>query len=190
MNQALVVVDIQNDFCEDGALAVAGGNWIAERTADFISKVGFAYETIVYTKDWHLAPPDTNGGHFGDPPDFVNTWPVHCVGGTKGAEFHPAIQNIIIPNENIFYKGVGRPDYSGFQGVNDDGDTLTDFLMGFNVRYLDVVGLAGDYCVRHTALDGIDLGFNVMVLSGLVASVKGHAGTEETLKLVEDASCE
>lgn len=190
MNQALVVVDIQNDFCEGGALAVGGGNEVAERTAAYINKVGYAYETIVYTADWHMPPPSTNGGHFGHPPDYINTWPVHCVAGTKGAEFHPAIARLPKEVETIFLKGHGRPDYSGFQGVNSNGERLNDYLLGHNVKYLDVVGLAGDYCVRYTALDGISLDFTVVILPGLVASVRGVEATNETEQMIANASCE
>lgn len=187
---ALIVVDVQNDFCEGGALEVIGGNAVAERIAEYIQKVGFSYNAIVYTADWHEAPPSTNGGHFGDPPDFVDSWPVHCVQNTRGAALHDAIGPIHKEPEDIFRKGQGRPDYSGFQGVNSEGDTLADFLHSYDIKYLDVVGLAGDYCVRHTALDGIREGFKVSLLSNLVASIGGHAATAETLELIADASFE
>lgn len=187
--QALIVVDVQLDFCEGGALAVDGGNAIAERIANYIERYGPTYNSVVFTKDWHEAPPSTNGGHFGDPPDFVDTWPVHCVMHTPGAEFHPAIKDVAweYPLDHTFYKGTGRPDYSGFQGLNQNNETLTDFLRGHNIGLVDVVGLAGDYCVKQTALDAARLGLNTMMFRPLTASVGGDEATERAIREVTDA---
>lgn len=185
--QALIVVDVQNDFCEGGALAVEGGNQVALDIAEVIETTGDYYDVVVYTADWHEAPPSDNGGHFGDPPDFVDTWPVHCVENTPGAAFHEAIGRIPKGDGEIFRKGQGRPDYSGFQGVNADGETLAEFLRAYDIECIDVCGLAGDYCVRHTALDGIREGFDVWMLAGLTASVGGAEATIETLELLSEA---
>lgn len=186
MKFALIVVDLQVDFCEDGALAVPGGNRVAEDIDHFINEEGWAYDEIIFTKDWHEAPPSTNGGHFGDPPDYVDTWPVHCVQFSKGAEFHPAIRNQTYkwPLQNIFYKGDGRPDYSGFQGYNYLGDTLGDFLFNQGITNVDVAGLAGDYCVRETALDAARRGYYTTVLPNLTASVGGEKATAETVRML------
>src|SRR5690242_14478573 len=120
MISALVVVDVQRDFTEGGALAVAGGSNIAHRIANCMNLYGgdgksAKYRYMVATKDWHL-PADSNGGHFSDTPDYISTWPAHCVQGSEGAQFHPAIAEVADKFDRIFYKGNGRADYSGFQG--------------------------------------------------------------------------
>lgn len=185
MTKALIVVDVQNDFCEGGALAVEGGNEVAENIAEFINSSGDQYDLIVYTKDWHEAPPSTNGGHFGDPPDFVDSWPVHCVAETPGAEFHPAIKNFLFGP--TFYKGYGKPDYSGFQGKSFD-EGLNEVLKSKGITEVDVVGLAGDYCVRETALDAVKNGYKVNLLTNMIASVRGDEATQETVQDVAMAS--
>lgn len=178
---ALVVVDVQKDFCEGGSLAVEGGNEVARRISDHLHIYSSVYDYVVFTKDWHEAPPSTNGGHFGDPPDFVDTWPVHCVQDSKGAEFHPAIAPHA-GEDNVFYKGAGRPDYTGFQGWNVDERQLDDYLLDNKVGNLYVVGLAGDYCVRQTALSAIEFGYKTLILPSMVASVNGLHATERVLR--------
>lgn len=181
MSLALVVVDVQPDFCEGGALAVEGGNEVAHRIATIIRTVGIIYDEIVFTADRHNAPPDDNGGHFALPPrepDFVDSWPVHCVAGTPGAEIHPALKEIS-EQYPLFEKGQGRPDYSGFQGYTKDGVTLEEYLKSKGITEVDVVGIAGDYCVKATALDGIKAGFNTGMLDNLVVSVGGPEATEQ-----------
>lgn len=189
MSTALIVVDMQIDFCEGGALAVNGGHRTAENIAKHINETKKDYKTIVFTKDWHKAPPNDNRGHFGYPPDYVNSWPVHCVEGTNGAEFHPAIKELAwnYPLKNIFYKGNGRPDYSGFQGFNSYRDGLDKFLHTAGINTVNICGVAGDYCVRETALDAILNDYNTIVLPELIASVKGPTATLETMKMVEEA---
>lgn len=176
---ALIIVDVQNDFCEGGALSVAGGNAIANSIAEFVTTQHRLYDHVVLTMDWHNPPPDDNGGHFGDPPDFVDSWPVHCVAGTHGAELHPALKHASLPFDahHVFRKGQGKPDYSGFQGVNMEGVGLAEHLAKHGVQYIDVVGIAGDYCVKHTALDAKRLGFDVQILPGYVVSVGGDEAT-------------
>lgn len=176
---ALVVVDVQKDFCEGGALAVAGGNAAAEAIAWTMKHARAAYDRIVFTKDWHNPPPDDNGGHFaldGDP-DFVDTWPVHCVRGTDGAQLHEAFKWLYHHAETpIFYKGMGRPDYSGFQGTSN-GVRLEQYLRAAGIDEVHVVGIAGDYCVRQTALHAKMKGFKTYVMPSMIASVGGPEAT-------------
>lgn len=180
MTRALIVVDVQKDFCEGGALAVPGGNQVAQDIVDYIKAEHNRYDKIVFTQDWHNAPPDTNGGHFGDPPDFKDSWPVHCVAGTKGAQFHDAFINIAsVLNGStphlIFKKGQGQPHYSGFQGVNVIGQSLGGYLRNMGITTVDVAGLAADYCVRATCLDAIELGFKTFFLHRLSAGIADNA---------------
>lgn len=179
MSVALIVVDMQNDFCEGGSLGVEGGNALASKIARFIDAFNDMYAEVVFTKDCHDAPPSDNGGHFALPPaepDYVDTWPVHCVAGTKGAQIHP----VLLPyaaRRKVFEKGQGRPDYSGFQGYTEGGVMLEDYLRRLGVDEVDVVGIAGEHCVKATALDGIKAGFNTGMLPSLVASVGGDEAT-------------
>jgi nicotinamidase/pyrazinamidase len=187
MSKALVVVDVQKDFCEGGALAVNGGNAVAEGLADYIVNTD-RYSLVVFTKDWHKAPPETNGGHFAlapDEPDYINSWPVHCVAGRDGSDFHPAIEPLVTNHaEHMFLKGYGRPDYSGFQGFNANNESLAEVLYSVKISEIDVAGIAGDYCVRATALDGVANGFKVGLLPDLIASVRGPEATEEAVQAV------
>lgn len=182
--KTLIVVDVQNDFCEGGALAVSGGNDVAERIGTMLA--AHDYDLVVFTKDWHNPWPDTNGGHFSKEPDFVDSWPVHCVRGTKGAEFHPAIARLNPSAKNVFSKGEGRPDYSGFQGYNSQFLPLHAVLSKNGVREVDIVGIAGDYCVLQTALSAKRLGYNVNVIPDMVASV---GGDEATKKAIDEVRC-
>lgn len=180
-HHGLIVVDVQKDFCEGGALAVAGGNAAARAIADYLSRARSNYSAVVYTKDWHNAWPDTNGGHFSDTPDFVDSWPPHCVRGTEGADFQTAIENTRWEDSPVFYKGQGRPDYSGFQGYAHWGDSLRDYLLERLVDEVHVVGIAGDYCVRQTALDAKRYGFTTYILPSMVASVGGDKATLDAM---------
>jgi nicotinamidase/pyrazinamidase len=175
---ALIVVDVQNDFCEDGSLAVAGGNAVAEAVAWTIKHTRGAYAEVVFTKDWHNALPDNNGGHFSATPDFVDSWPVHCVAGTRGADLHPTLAEArdayTMP---IFRKGQGKPDYSGFQGTSSSGQSLHEFLQKAGIDEVHIVGIAGDYCVRQTALDAKRLGYRTYLLPSMIASVGGPEAT-------------
>lgn len=191
MTKALIVVDVQNDFCEGGALAVEGGNAVAEDILDYLKYLEYRwpYETVVFTKDWHKPWPNTNEGHFSEKPDFVDSWPVHCVQGTAGADFHWAIEEAhgrFAVWNLVFRKGDGYPHYSGFQGTNDRNQTLDEWLKEHNVTEVDIAGIAGDHCVKETALDAIDLGYDVMLLSDMIASVGGPEATSKTLRLVQE----
>lgn len=177
MSTALIVVDVQNDFCEGGSLAVTGGARVAADISAYLAANADDYTLVVATRDWHAPLPDTNDGHFaadGEEPDYVRTWPVHCVAHTPGAEYHPDLD---LPADRLVevVKGESRQDYSGFQGRilgpgPEDAD-LADTLRSHGVDRVDVVGLATDYCVRATALDAHDAGFGVRVLTDLVAGV-------------------
>ncbi len=178
--RALLVVDIQNDFCEGGALGVAGGTRVAQSVSRYIAEHGSEYALIVASRDWHDGDND-NGGHFardGEEPNFVTTWPVHCVSGTQGAEYHP---ELTLPGETIHVKkGQGVPSYSMFEGLSDDGRTVEEILSQSGVNQVDVVGIATDHCVRASALDARHAGFEVQVLDNLVAAVSPE--TEQTAR--------
>lgn len=165
MGRALIIVDVQNDFCEGGSLAVGGGAEVAAQISAYVGRRRGAYEHVVATRDFHLDP----GGHFSDEPDYVDTWPPHCVIGTPGADFHPALD--LAPIETVFSKGERAAAYSGFEGTADNGATLGDWLSGHGVDEVDVVGIATDHCVRATAMDAADAGLRARVLLDLTAGV-------------------
>jgi len=192
----LIVVDAQVDFCEGGSLAVAGGNEVCEAIAAHLKGHWEAYDLIVFTKDWHQEPPHTNGGHFSDTPDFVDSWPVHCVAYSRGANNHNAVFEASLklealqkcsfkPKTHIFYKGYGRPDYSGFQGVSEADDCLDVFLRSKAIDRTYLTGIAGDYCVKQTALDAKRYGYDVKFLKPFIASVGGPEATEAAIREVE-----
>ncbi|MFZ7089140.1 isochorismatase family protein [Curtobacterium sp. RRHDQ10] len=175
MTRALIVVDVQNDFTEGGALGVDGGADTAARITDFLHAHADEYALVVASRDWHHGE-DDNGGHFAASvsggavgPDFVTTWPVHCVGGTPGADYHPAFDTTAV--DVHVRKGMGVPAYSAFEGVDDEGRPLAAVLDDAGVDAVDVVGIATDHCVRATALDGASAGLGVRVLDDLVAGV-------------------
>lgn len=167
MAHALIVVDCQVDFCEGGALGVDGGNAVAEAVAELLdTEHGYAF--VVATRDHHIDP----GGHFSDEPDFVDSWPPHCVVGTDGQQFHDALHGFAF--DAVFDKGSYEAAYSGFEatiGATDDGVGLAQWLGEHGVTKVDIVGIATDYCVRATALDAAEEGFDTTVLSGLTAAV-------------------
>ena len=164
MKRALIVVDVQNDFCEGGSLAVAGGAEVARRVAQLIAG-DHGYDHVVATRDHHVDP----GDHFAAEPDFVDSWPVHCRVGTDGEAFHPNLDPQ--PFDAIFLKGAHEAAYSAFEGRTVDGAALADWLRAQHVDRLDVCGIATDYCVRATALDAHREGFATRVLSALCAGV-------------------
>lgn len=160
---ALVVVDVQNDFCEGGSLAVAGGADVARRVAALVDEGRYA--TVVATRDHHIDP----GVHFSDTPDYVDSWPPHCVVGTPGAELHAPLTADLF--DAVFLKGEYEAAYSGFEGATADGVAMASWLRDRGITTLDVVGIATDHCVRATALDGAREGFAVHVVEGLTAAV-------------------
>jgi nicotinamidase/pyrazinamidase len=175
--RALIVVDVQNDFCEGGSLAVDGGGDVARAISRFLQD-GSGYAHVVATNDYHVDP----GSHFSDEPDYASSWPRHCVVGTQGVRFHPDLD--ITRVEAIFRKGTHAAAYSGFEGVDDAGTPLSDWLREHDVDEVDVVGIATDYCVRATAADAARAGFATRVLLGLTAGVT----PESTAKAIEEMS--
>ncbi|MGY1593017.1 isochorismatase family protein [Geodermatophilus sp. SYSU D00708] len=164
MSRALVVVDVQNDFCEGGSLAVAGGTAVAAAISAHVQEHAGEYAHVVATRDHHIDP----GDHFHEEPDFVGTWPAHCVAGSHGVELHPRLDRQ--PIAAVFDKGHYSAAYSGFEG-SADGVLLADWLRGRGVDAVDVVGIATDHCVRATALDAVREGFTTRVLLALTAGV-------------------
>ena len=171
MTRALIVVDVQNDFCEGGSLAVSGGAEVAFKIGQLLhhwsNKDPKApdYQVAVATRDHHVDP----GDHFSDAPDFDHSWPPHCVVGTDGEAFHPNLDPQ--PFDAVFLKGEHEAAYSGFEGRSADGTPLADWLRGRDVTHVDVCGIATDYCVRATALDAVQNGFDTRVLTSLCAGV-------------------
>ncbi|WP_295786200.1 isochorismatase family protein [uncultured Microbacterium sp.] len=168
MTRALFIVDVQNDFTERGALGVDGGDAVAERISRYLDGHADDYAVVVASRDWHHGE-DDNGGHFAAAPDFVDTWPVHCVGGTYGAEYDDVFDTSRVTHH--LKKGQGRPAYSLFEGVSDDGETAASILDRYGIRDIDIVGIATDYCVRASALDAVAAQRRVRVLTDLIAGV-------------------
>jgi nicotinamidase/pyrazinamidase len=171
MARALIVVDVQNDFCEGGSLPVTGGARVASDIAELLhhwtrqDPKAPAYDVVVATKDHHVDP----GDHWSKDPDFVSSWPVHCKVGTDGEAFHPNLDPQ--PFDAVFLKGEHAAAYSGFEGRAADGSALADWLRGRGVDQVDVCGIATDHCVRATALDAAREGFTTRVLTELCAGV-------------------
>jgi nicotinamidase/pyrazinamidase len=182
MTRALVVVDVQNDFCEGGSLAVAGGADVAAAISAHVRAHAADYAHVVATRDHHVDP----GGHFAEQPDFLETWPAHCVVGTDGVELHPRLERG--PIEAVFDKGEHAAAYSGFEG-RSDGVPLADWLRAHGVDAVDVVGIATDHCVRATALDAVGEGFATRVLLPLTAGVS-EATTDAALDQLRTAGVE
>lgn len=173
---ALIVVDVQRDFCEGGSLPVPGGAEVARRISAWVARHGDRYRAMVATKDEHVDP----GAHFSDDPDYVTSWPPHCVAGTIGAELHPDLD--LSPDET-FAKGQFSAAYSEFEGTSHDGTGLEAWLRARGIEALDVVGLATDYCVAATARDALTLGFVTTVLTDLCAGIHplSTAAAEQSL---------
>src|SRR3954470_11258928 len=178
MSRGLVVVDVQNDFCEGGSLAVAGGAAVAAAISALLANSD--YDHVVATRDAHQDP----GTHFAEKRDSVDAWAAHCVGGTPGVECHPAFDTQVV--EAVFDKGAWTAAYSGFEGVDPDGMSLADWLRGHAVDTVDVVGIATDHCVRATALDSAKEGFATRVLLDLTAGVAAPT-TEAALTQLREA---
>ena len=178
MARALVIVDVQNDFCEGGSLAVAGGIAVAERITSYAAAHRSDYDQVVATADWHIDP----GDHWSETPDFVHSWPVHCEVGTPGADFRTEVQPVIAQASAVFRKGQYEAAYSGFEGATEEGTGLADWLHDHEIGEVDVVGIATDYCVRATALDAAKAGFATRVLLDLTAGV----APESTARAVEE----
>ncbi len=170
MTRALIIADVQNDFCEGGSLAVAGGAKVAADISALLAQPEPQrphWDHIVATKDHHIEP----GRHFAESPDYVDTWPAHCVAGTAGAEFHPALDTDKV--EAVFVKGEYAAAYSGFEG-RAGGIGLAAWLRMRDVSDVDIVGLTADHCVLTTALDAVREGLTTTVLLDLTAGVRAE----------------
>jgi len=173
--RALIIVDVQNDFCEGGSLAVTGGAAAARAITDYLA-AHRDYAHVVATKDFHIDP----GEHFSDNPDYAVSWPPHCVADTTGSDFHPEFDAGAV--EAVFSKGRYSAAYSGFEGADETGTMLADWLRQRGVDEVDIAGIATDYCVVATATDAVNAGFATRVLLDLTAGV----APKSSARAVED----
>lgn len=207
MPEALIIVDVQNDFCEGGALAVEDGAHTAAEISEHLEESHADYEVVVTTQDWHIDP----GKHFSAEPDFSTSWPEHCVAGTTGAELH---ENLDTDHVNVrFLKGLYSDGYSGFEGLVGDpekvgtlegekgvkvepagaleegAEDLHAWLQENDVDSVTVAGLATDHCVRATVFDAVENGYRVRVIRELTAGVDADR-TAETFDAFIEADVE
>ena len=187
MHRALIVVDVQNDFCEGGSLGVTGGADVAAAITELVGNATAGYRYVLATRDMHIDP----GAHFAEQPDFEHSWPEHCVAGTEGVGFHPNFAPAVASGSlsAVFDKGAYTAAYSGFEGSDENGTPLASWLRQHEVTEIDVVGLATDHCVRQTALDAAHEGFRTQVLLDLTAGVS-ETTTRRTLDELRDAGVE
>jgi nicotinamidase/pyrazinamidase len=186
MSRALFVIDVQNDFCEGGALACQGGAQVAANITTYLKSSKSDYDFVIASRDWHT-PNSLNGGHFpaqGNEPDFVNTWPLHCIAGEPGADYHPNLDASLI--DIHIKKGQGQHGYSIFDGITDTGEKLQELIQRLGIAEVDVVGIATDYCVRASALDANNSGLQVRVITSLTAGVSA-VSTEAAIDELVDA---
>jgi nicotinamidase/pyrazinamidase len=181
--RALIIVDVQNDFCEGGSLAVAGGGAVARGISSLLGSPDNGYAHVVATQDYHIDP----GSHFSAHPDYVQSWPPHCVVGSFGAQFHPDLKTDRV--EAVFRKGQHAAAYSGFEGADSAGTSLADWLRSHDVDQVDVAGIATDYCVRATAVDAAALGLQTRVLLPLTAGVTAES-TADAIEAMRAAGVE
>ena len=181
--RALIVTDVQNDFCEGGSLAVPGGAFVARLISERLATGDREYAHVVASQDHHIDP----GAHFSAHPDFVDSWPPHCVVGSPGSEFCPDLNTGRV--EAVFRKGEHAAAYSAFEGTDEHGTLLADWLRQRGVTDLDIVGIATDHCVRATAADAVRAGFGTRVLLGLTAGVAPDS-TARALSEMRDAGVE
>jgi nicotinamidase/pyrazinamidase len=188
MARALFIIDVQRDFTEGGALGVEGGAAVAAEITRFLLRHPDRYDLVIASRDWHDGLGD-NGGHFATDaaPDFVTTWPVHCVAGTPGAEYHPDLDAGLV--DVHVRKGQGVPAYSIFEGVTDSNETVLEVLDGLGVTDIDVVGIATDYCVLASAVDALHAGRRVRVLTDLIAGV-GVESSAAALRTMAEAGAD
>lgn len=185
MSKALLIVDVQKDFCAGGTLATERGAEVAALISEYLENHHQDYQAIAATQDWHISP----GDHFSDQPDFKDSWPVHCQAETPGAELHEDLDTDYI--QAYFRKGAYEAAYSGFEGLLAPEDSvmtgereagapaveegpkvsLDDWLAQQGIEDVDVVGIASDYCVKATALDAVEAGYETRVLLDLTAPV-------------------
>lgn len=187
MHRALIVVDVQNDFCEGGSLAVTGGADVAAAITELVADASAGYRYVVATRDHHIDP----GDHFSSTPDFETSWPPHCVAGTEGVGFHPNFAPAVAAGvlDAVFDKGAYTAAYSGFEGADENGTSLAGWLHAHEVTEVDIAGLTTDHCVRATGLDAVSEGFRTQVLLELTAGVAPQT-TERALDQLRDAGVE
>lgn len=178
-NRALIIVDVQPTFCEGGALGVTGGEETARKIADFVTEYADEYTYIVTTQDWHIEP----GSHFSQDPDFIDSWPPHGVAGTAEAELHEEIA--ALPIHDSVKKGQYAAAYSGFEGVNESGESLEEILRTHEIQAIDVVGIAESHCVKETALDALRAGWPVRVFTNLTVPVSEELGVSARAEMDE-----
>jgi nicotinamidase/pyrazinamidase len=184
--KALFIIDVQNDFCEGGALACQGGALVAQKITDYLKSKKTEYDYVIASRDWHT-PNSDNGGHFppnGQEPDFVNNWPLHCIAGEPGAEYHENLDSSLI--DIHIKKGQGQHGYSIFEGTTVEGERIQELLPRLGITEVDVVGIATDYCVRASSLDAKAEGLNVRVITSLTAGVAAGS-TEAAIDEMVDA---
>ena len=175
---AYFAVDVQNDFCEGGALGVRGGTQVADAIASHLRLYSNEYDAIVASRDWHIDP-GTHWAPEGEEPNFVTTWPVHCAANTPGANYKQALADFLnsrVRNQNIeVLKGQYEDAYSAFMGKTLDGEHIGDVLRAQGITTLVLGGIATDHCVKATALDALNEGFEVIVRLDHVAGVDDTA---------------
>lgn len=181
--RGLLIVDVQNDFCEGGSLAVAGGAATAAAISRYLAEHGAEYSRVAASRDYHIQP----GAHFSEHPDFAGSWPPHCVVGTPGADFHPAFDTSGV--HAVFSKGAYAAAYSAFEGTDETGTPLAEWLRAHGIDALDVAGIATDYCVRASVIDAAGQGLRTRVLLNLTAGVAA-ASTQQALADMREAGAE
>jgi nicotinamidase/pyrazinamidase len=189
MAKAILIIDVQNDFCEGGALACQGGAQVAKNISEYLASNKHEYDFVIASRDWHN-PNSENGGHFpaqGIEPDFVTTWPLHCIAGEEGAEYHPNLDSSLI--DIHIKKGQGEHGYSIFDGTTDQAESFVELLERLEIAAVDVVGIATDYCVRASSLDARKNGLEVRVITSLTAGVAASS-TEAAIDEMVDAGVE
>ena len=187
MRNALLVVDVQVDFVEGGSLGVPGGLQVAAMIARHVRHFKSEYQFVVASRDYHESAPE----HISDHPDFINTWPPHCMVGTPGAAFVPTIQNLVCEKyiQEVVTKGRNAAAYSEFEALDKRGHTLLDVLKEQRIDHIDVCGIATDYCVRASALDARKNAFQVRVLVNLCAAVNEATGLQ-AMEEMKAAGCQ
>jgi nicotinamidase/pyrazinamidase len=174
---ALIIVDVQNDFCPGGSLPVANGDAVVPVLNRYIEQFATAGLPVIATRDWH----PTKTSHFST---YGGAWPPHCVQGTPGARFHSELK---LPETAIIVsKGTAADadDYSGFQAVNSQGVPMAELLRSRGVERVYVGGLATDYCVKHTVLDALRSGFKVVLIEDGIRGV--NLQPDDSLKAIEE----
>lgn len=175
-NEALIIVDVQYDFVEGGSLAVEGGTDLEQRLAAFVDAGANGIAHIVTTQDWHIDP----GKHFADMPDYVDTWPRHCVADTHGAKIVEPLASSIQAHgrDACIHKGMYEAAYSGFDGVDEaTGSSLAKTLKKLGVDTVYISGIATDYCVKETAFDAVKNGFKTYLMQNYTVGIN-HATVE------------